>query len=82
MRSCERRAVSRIDIADAAFGDTHQRRLVDAEDPRVKTEMHAAAEGSEAVLNAYQNAFAGFSDLEMLLLDGIWLEDPRERDQR
>ena len=41
--------------------------------------MHTAAERSEEVLNAYKKAFTGFSDAEMLVLDGIWLEDPRER---
>ena len=37
---------------------------------------------SEEVLSAYKKAFTGFSNAEMLALDGIWLEDPRERGQR
>jgi hypothetical protein len=34
----------------------------------------AAALRSEEVLKAYQQAFAGFSDEEMMILDGIILE--------
>lgn len=30
---------------------------------------------SEAIMDAYKNAFAGFSDLELLLLDGVVLEE-------
>jgi hypothetical protein len=33
---------------------------------------------SEEILSAYTKAFAGFSDEEMLLLDGIVLEPPGE----
>ena len=36
--------------------------------------MHASAERSEQVLKAYKKAFAGFSDDEMMILDGIVLE--------
>lgn len=38
--------------------------------------MHAAAERSDEILSAYKRAFAGFSDEEMLVLDGVLL-DPR-----
>jgi hypothetical protein len=41
--------------------------------------IHAAAERSEEILNAYKRAFGGFSDEEMLLLDGIVLDQPRKR---
>ncbi len=41
--------------------------------------MHAAAERSQQVLNAYQKAFKGLSDEEVLLLDGIVLDPPGER---
>jgi hypothetical protein len=41
--------------------------------------MHAAAERSEQVLSAYQKAFTGFSDDEMLVLDGILLEPVAKR---
>lgn len=34
---------------------------------------HASAERSEEILRAYQKAFSGFSDEEMLLLDGVVL---------
>jgi post-segregation antitoxin (ccd killing protein) len=40
---------------------------------------HAAAQRSEEVLNAYKKAFTGFSDLEMLVLDGILLESATKR---
>jgi hypothetical protein len=40
---------------------------------------HAAAERSEEILNAYKMAFGGFSEEEMLLLDGIVLDQPRKR---
>ena len=36
--------------------------------------VHAAAEHSEEVLNAYKKAFSGFSEQEMAILDGIILE--------
>jgi hypothetical protein len=39
---------------------------------------HAAAERSDEILSAYKRAFAGFSDQEMLVLDGV-LVDPRSR---
>jgi hypothetical protein len=41
--------------------------------------IHAAAERSEEVLSAYRKAFAGFSDQEMMLLDGIVLEGARHQ---
>ncbi len=40
---------------------------------------HAAAQRSEEVLNAYKKAFTGFSDEEMLVLDGILLEPATKR---
>lgn len=36
--------------------------------------LQAAAERSERVLDAYRNAFSGFSDDEMSILDGVILE--------
>ena len=36
--------------------------------------QHAAAARSDEVLNAYKQAFHGFSDEEMAILDGIILE--------
>jgi hypothetical protein len=41
--------------------------------------MHAAAERSDEILSAYKRAFAGFSDEEMLVLDGVLLEPPARR---
>ena len=41
--------------------------------------MHTAAERSEEVLKAYNKAFTGFSDEEMLVLDGIFLEPANKR---
>lgn len=41
--------------------------------------MHAAAQRSEEVLNAYRKAFQGFSEEEILLLDGIVLEPVKHR---
>jgi post-segregation antitoxin (ccd killing protein) len=41
--------------------------------------IHAAAERSEEVLSAYKKAFRGFSDEEMLLLDGTVLDRPGKR---
>ena len=41
--------------------------------------LHAAAERSEQVLNAYKKAFAGFSDDEMSILDGVILEPANRR---
>ena len=41
--------------------------------------MHAAAERSNEVLSAYKRAFTGFSDEEMLVLDGVVLEPPSRR---
>jgi hypothetical protein len=36
--------------------------------------LHAATERSEQVLNGYKKAFKGFSNEELLLLDGVLLE--------
>ena len=41
--------------------------------------MHRARERSEQVLNAYRRAFGGFSEEEMLLVDGIVLDTPTKR---
>ncbi|HXB67503.1 MAG TPA: type II toxin-antitoxin system CcdA family antitoxin [Candidatus Acidoferrales bacterium] len=41
--------------------------------------LHAAAERSEQVLNAYKKAFTGFSDDEMSILDGVILEPANRR---
>jgi len=41
--------------------------------------MQAAAERSDEVLSAYKRAFTGFSDAEMMLLDGVLLEPPARR---
>ena len=41
--------------------------------------IRAAAERSEEVLSAYKQAFQGFSDEEMLVLDGIVLEPTPKR---
>jgi hypothetical protein len=35
---------------------------------------HTSAERSEQILRAYKKAFAGFSDQEMLILDGVSLD--------
>lgn len=40
---------------------------------------HAAARRSEEVLSAYKKAFSGFTEQEMLLLDGIVLEPTARR---
>lgn len=36
--------------------------------------LHAATERSQQVLQAYRRAFAGFSDEEISILDGVLLE--------
>jgi hypothetical protein len=41
--------------------------------------LQAAAERSDQVLNAYKKAFAGFSDDEMSILDGVILEPAKRR---
>ena len=41
--------------------------------------MHTAAERSEQVLQSYKKAFAGFSDAEMMVLDGILIEPAAKR---
>jgi post-segregation antitoxin (ccd killing protein) len=43
--------------------------------------MHAAAERSEEILEAYQRAFSGFSEEEASILDGVILA-PRQRKSR
>ena len=42
-------------------------------------EMRRAAERSEEVLGLYKRAFAGFSDAEMSILDGLLLEPANKR---
>ena len=49
---------------------------------RIARTQNVSPERSEEVLSSYKKAFTGFSNAEMLALDGIWLEDPRERGQR
>jgi post-segregation antitoxin (ccd killing protein) len=41
--------------------------------------VHTAIERSEQVLSAYKKAFAGFSNEEILLLDGMVLEPVKSR---
>jgi post-segregation antitoxin (ccd killing protein) len=41
--------------------------------------VHAAAQRSEEVLKAYQRPFAGLSDQEVMVLDGIILEPASAR---
>jgi post-segregation antitoxin (ccd killing protein) len=41
-------------------------------------QVHAAAERSHEVLNSYRNAFAGFSDEELRILDGVILEPSKQ----
>ena len=41
--------------------------------------VHAAAQRSEEVLKAYQQPFAGLSDQEVMILDGIILEPASAR---
>ena len=41
--------------------------------------IRAAAQRSEEVLSAYKQAFTGFSDEEILILNGILLESPTKR---
>jgi post-segregation antitoxin (ccd killing protein) len=41
--------------------------------------LHTAAERSEQVLDAYKRAFAGFSEEQTLVLDGVLLEPVRNR---
>jgi post-segregation antitoxin (ccd killing protein) len=41
--------------------------------------FHAAAQRSEKVLKAYQQPFAGLSDQEVMILDGIILEPASAR---
>lgn len=41
--------------------------------------LRAAAERSEEVLSAYRQAFKGFSETEMMVLDGVLLEPAAKR---
>ena len=41
--------------------------------------MRAAGERSDEILSAYKRAFAGFSDEEMLVLDGVLLDSRLRR---
>jgi hypothetical protein len=41
---------------------------------RPPNQLTQAAERSERVLDAYRNAFSGFSDDELSILDGVILE--------
>jgi hypothetical protein len=41
--------------------------------------IHAAAERSQQVLNAYKKVFVGFSDEDMMILDGVVLEPAPKR---
>jgi len=41
--------------------------------------LRSAVERSDRVLKAYQQAFAGFSEEEMMILDGIVLEPVAKR---
>jgi hypothetical protein len=42
-------------------------------------QAYAATERSEEILSAYKKAFSGFSEEELLLLDGVVLDPPRKR---
>ena len=42
-------------------------------------QLRAAAKRGEQVLRAYEQAFAGFSEEELMVLDGIALEPPPAR---
>ena len=41
--------------------------------------VHSAPERSDQVLDIYHNAFSGFADNEMAILDGIILEPAAKR---
>jgi hypothetical protein len=41
--------------------------------------MHMAAERADRILSDYKRAFEGFSDQEILLLDGVLLEPAKRR---
>ena len=41
--------------------------------------LQTAQERSEEVLNAYKKAFSGFSNEEMLILDGVMLDSTDEQ---
>ena len=41
--------------------------------------LRAAAERREEILDAYQKAFRGFSETEMMILDGVFLEPAPKR---
>jgi post-segregation antitoxin (ccd killing protein) len=42
-------------------------------------QAYAATQRSEEILSAYKKAFSGFSEEELLLLDGVVLDPPRKR---
>ena len=42
-------------------------------------QSYTATQRSEEILNAYRKAFTGFSEEELLLLDGVVLDPPRKR---
>jgi post-segregation antitoxin (ccd killing protein) len=42
-------------------------------------QAYAATQRSEEILSAYKKAFTGFSEEELLLLDGVVLDPPRKR---
>ena len=42
-------------------------------------QAYAATQRSEEILSAYRKAFTGFSEEELLLLDGVVLDPPRKR---
>jgi len=42
-------------------------------------QSYAATQRSEEILSAYKTAFSGFSEEELLLLDGVVLEPPAKR---
>jgi hypothetical protein len=54
-------------------------RKVVSETPTDRAQIQAMVERSEEILSAYKKAFEGFSEEELLLLDGIVLDQPRGR---
>jgi hypothetical protein len=42
-------------------------------------QAYTATQRSEEILSAYKKAFSGFSEEELLLLDGVVLDPPRKR---
>ena len=67
------------DSLDAAERIARARKInlsqVIAEALEVGLRAHAAGGRSEQILKTYQNLFAGFSSEEMMILDGIVLEE-------